>query len=64
MSKIKITETQLMLMDLALATAIRWLVGEHQRIKEASKDELILMAADAEARLGIPMDKIRERQKM
>lgn len=60
---IKITETQLMLVDLALATAIRYLIGEHQRIMEADEATLKQMAEDAERRLGSAMDIIRARHR-
>ena len=62
MAKIEINETQLLLIDLALATAIRYLIGEHRRIMEADEAKLKEMAEDAETRLGSTMDIIRARQ--
>ena len=62
MAAIKITETQLLLFDLALVTAIRYLIGEHRRVMEADEAQLKQMAEDADQRLGTTMDIIRARQ--
>lgn len=57
--KIKITETQLMLADMLLATAIKYLIGEFAKIRDASDEELAIMRIEAEGKFKVSMDKLK-----
>jgi len=57
--KINITQTQLLLIDLALATAIKYLVGEHKKVMNATPEQLDIMKVEAEKRLTEAMLKIK-----
>lgn len=59
MAAIKITETQLMLIDLALATAIKYLIGQFDEIKNANEEQLKVLKDNAEKRLADAMNKIK-----
>ena len=57
--KIQTTETQLLLADMLLATAIKYLINGFSRIHDATEEELAVMRKEAEAKFSTSMEKLK-----
>lgn len=57
--KIKVTETQLLLFDMVLGTAIRALMGEYDKIINSTDEELEQMKTKIDERFTKAIDKIK-----
>lgn len=60
MTKAKVTETQLLLFDLVLGSAIRSLVGEYKKILNADDKELEEMKKTIDERFESAINKIKK----
>ncbi|MFB5622878.1 MAG: hypothetical protein ACE5RH_02690 [Nitrosarchaeum sp.] len=57
--KVKVTETQLLLFDMVLGSAIRALMGEYRKIINANEQELEEMKKSIDERFESAIDKIK-----
>lgn len=57
--KVKVTETQLLLFDMVLGTAIRALIGEYEKILSSTDEELEQMKTKIDERFTEAIDKIK-----
>lgn len=58
--KIQVTETQLMLFDMILGSAIRILMGEYKKIINADETQLEELRKDIDIRFNNAMNKIKQ----
>jgi hypothetical protein len=61
--KIQITESQLLLFDMVLGSAVRTLMGEYQKIINANDEELEKIKIDIDKRFSNVIDKIKQHNK-
>lgn len=60
MDKIKITETKLLMFDMILGSAIRQLMGDYEKIINASDEELENMKVEIDKRYSNSLNKIKQ----